>query len=159
MKHRFDVDGVRLHTWCAWDALFLPELIGKTARIESACEVSGQPMHLTVSPSRVESAEPSSPFISFLLPDAREFDRVVIKKCCHYVNFFRSREAGEAWIAKNPGTFLLTLDEAVEFGRLKNQVQFGTLPQSTDKHRSALVRGEQNEGISDSRRTQSERLI
>ena len=26
--HRFDVDGRRLHAWCAWDTLFLPELLG-----------------------------------------------------------------------------------------------------------------------------------
>jgi alkylmercury lyase len=131
MKHRFDIDRVRLHTWCAWDALFLPELIGKTAHIESACEVSGQPIHLTVSPSRVESAEPSSPVISFLLPDAHEFDRHVIKKFCHYVNFFRSREAGVAWIANYPGAFLLTLDEAVELARMKNRAQFGASLNST----------------------------
>jgi alkylmercury lyase len=159
MKHRFDVDGVRLHAWCAWDALFLPELIGKTAHIESACEISGQPVCLTISPSRVESAEPSSPVISFLMPDACEFDRDVIKKFCHYVNFFRTREAGETWIAKNPGTFLLTLDEAVELGRLKNQAQFGPLLQSAAAGGSAPVRGGQNQGISDSRKPRSERLI
>src|ERR1700687_543963 len=35
MKHRFEVDGVQLYTWCAWDTLFLPELLGKSARVDS----------------------------------------------------------------------------------------------------------------------------
>src|SRR2546429_174808 len=26
MKHRFELDGALLHTWCTWDTLFLPEL-------------------------------------------------------------------------------------------------------------------------------------
>jgi alkylmercury lyase len=132
MKHRFEVDGVmRLHTWCAWDALFLPEVLERTARVESVCEQSGQPVRLTVSPSGVESAEPASLFVSFLLPDACRFGSDIINRFCHYINFFRSRPDGEAWIAKNPGTFLLTLDEAVELARLKNRVQFGALLRST----------------------------
>lgn len=28
MAHRFAVDGKTLYTWCAWDALFMPELLG-----------------------------------------------------------------------------------------------------------------------------------
>jgi hypothetical protein len=55
MVHRFEVDGTQLYTWCAWDTLFLPELLGKSARVESVCEASGKPVRLTVSPKRVES--------------------------------------------------------------------------------------------------------
>src|SRR6266436_4875315 len=31
MHHRFEVDGRALSTWCAWDALFVPELLGRSA--------------------------------------------------------------------------------------------------------------------------------
>jgi alkylmercury lyase len=127
MKHRFEVDGVRLYTWCAWDTLFLPELLGKTARIESACATSGELVRLTVSPKRLEAAEPASPFVSFLAPDPSRFKQDVIENFCHYVHFFRSREDGEAWVSRNPGTFLLRLAEAAELARLKNEAQFGVL--------------------------------
>ncbi len=127
MKHRFEVDGVPLHTWCAWDTLFLPELLGKTARIESACESSGQSVELTVSPTGVEWVEPRFPVVSFLAPDASRFQQDIIKNFCHFVHFFRAREDGEAWVARNPGTFLLTLDEAFELARRKNRLQFGAL--------------------------------
>lgn len=125
MKHRFEVDGIRLHAWCAWDTLFLPELLGRTARVESTCGASGQPVHLTVSPAGVQSAEPRSLVVSFLDPVASRFQQNIIQNFCHYIHFFRSSTDGEAWIAKNPGTFLLTLEEAVELARLKNEVQFG----------------------------------
>lgn len=127
MKHRFEVDGVRLHAWCAWDTLFLPELLGKTAKVESACATSAQPVRLTVSPVRVESARPASLVLSFVEPNASRFDGDIITRFCHYVHFFGSRADGEAWIAKTPGTFLLTLDEGVELARLKNQGQFGAI--------------------------------
>jgi Alkylmercury lyase len=35
--HRFHVDSRELYTWCAWDTLFLPELIGRPAEVESTC--------------------------------------------------------------------------------------------------------------------------
>jgi alkylmercury lyase len=125
MKHRFEVDGIWLHAWCAWDTLFLPELLGKTARVESTCGTSGQPVHLTVSPVGVLSAEPRSLVVSFLDPVASRFQQDIIQNFCCYIHFFRSSADGEAWIAKNPGTFLLTLEEAVELARLWNEAQFG----------------------------------
>ena len=33
MPHRFEIEGKQLYTWCAWDTLFLPELIGRTAEV------------------------------------------------------------------------------------------------------------------------------
>jgi alkylmercury lyase len=131
MKHRFEVDGVRLHAWCAWDTLFLPALVGKTARVESACGTSGELVRLVVSPAGVESSEPPSPVLSFLDPIAARFDQNVIQNFCHYIHFFRSGADGDAWITKNPGTFLLTLDDAAELARLKNQGQFGGLLEKT----------------------------
>jgi alkylmercury lyase len=130
MKHRFEVDGMRLHTWCAWDAIFLPELLERAARVDSTCAQSGQRVRLTVSAAGVESAQPTSTLISFLAHDACRFGRDIINRFCHYINFFRSPADGEAWIEKTPGTFLLTLDEAVELARMKNQAQFGGLHQN-----------------------------
>lgn len=38
--------------------------------------------------------------------------------------FFASPEAGAAWSARRPGTFLLSLAQAFELARRKNGVQF-----------------------------------
>jgi len=64
--------------------------------------------------------------VSFLLPD-RAFDADVIQSFCHFVYFFASREAGEAWTSEHPGTFLLSLEEAFELGRLVNAMNFPSL--------------------------------
>jgi hypothetical protein len=42
----------------------------------------------------------------------------VINSFCHYVLAFASLDAADEWVAKNPGTFVLSLDEAFELGRL-----------------------------------------
>src|SRR6059036_1608131 len=35
--HRFRVDSRDLYAWCAWDTLFLPELLDRVAQVESRC--------------------------------------------------------------------------------------------------------------------------
>jgi alkylmercury lyase len=127
MKHRFEVDGVQLYTWCAWGTLFLPELLGKSARVDSICEASGKPLRLSVSPKRVESVDPGSVCISFLTPDSSRFQQDIVQNFCHCIHFFRPRKDGEAWIATRPGTFILSLDEATELAHRKNQLQFGSI--------------------------------
>lgn len=52
MGHRFLVDGRLLYAWCSWDALFIPELIGRAAQVESKDPVSGGAGRSDPSPRR-----------------------------------------------------------------------------------------------------------
>ena len=124
MPHRFKVDGRQLYNWCAWDSLFIPELLGKTADVESTCPISGEIISLTVSPKRVKHFSPEDAVVSFLSPTA-SFDMNVIASFCHYVLFFSSEESGNKWIANHEDTFLLTVNDAFEIGRLTNEATFG----------------------------------
>jgi alkylmercury lyase len=94
--------------------LFLPGILGTTARVESVCQTTGETISLVVSPpATLETSHPVA-VVSFLTPD-RRFDATVIQSFCHFVHL-SSRDAGEAWTAEHPGTFLLTLDDAFELG-------------------------------------------
>jgi alkylmercury lyase len=123
MSHRFAIGGHDLWTWCAWDTLFLPELIGKEASVSSACPVTGEKITLTVGADGVRALSPPDAVVSFLLPD-EEFDSNVVKSFCHFVHFFVSRQAGEQWTAKHDGTFLMSVEDAYELGRQANRAQF-----------------------------------
>jgi alkylmercury lyase len=121
--HRLEVKGRELFAWCAWDTLFLPGLIDATARVESVCPTTSETISLVVSTrGAVETSHPGA-VVSFLVPN-RDFDADVIQSFCHFVHFFASREAGEVWTAEHPGTFLLSLAEAFELGRLVNALNF-----------------------------------
>jgi len=122
--HRFKVNGRQLYTWCAWDSLFIPELLGKTAAVESSCPISGDTISLTVTPTRVENFSPAGAMVSFLSP-ATSFDMNIVAGFCYFILFFSSKENGNKWSANHNGTFLLTLDEAHEIGRLTNKATFG----------------------------------
>jgi alkylmercury lyase len=48
--HVFEIDGCRLYTWCALEALMFPALIGKTAHVLSRRAATGVPVSLTFTP-------------------------------------------------------------------------------------------------------------
>jgi alkylmercury lyase len=114
--HAVHVDGKRLWTWCAWDSLFIPAVLDTTARVDSICATTGEPVTATVGPNGVEQVSPAGAVISFLRRQGT-FDHNVILSFCHHVLFFSSAEAGEQWIAGRPDAFLLSLEQAFELGR------------------------------------------
>ncbi len=125
--HKLRIDGRTLSAWCAWDTLFLPQLLGNTVTVESTSPVAGAGVRLTVTPNGVERAQPADAHISFLLPDAARVEKDIVTTFCHFVHFFPSRRAAEDWSAEHPGTFVLSIDEGYELARRKNEAQYGEL--------------------------------
>lgn len=119
MRHQMLVDGRRLYAWCAWDTLFLPDLLGSAAQVESSCPVTGARISLHVTPERVE-CQGERPLVSFVLPDPQKAAADVVSNFCHYVYFFATGEAARDWSAAHPGTVIATLDEAWALGRERN---------------------------------------
>jgi|Tabmets5t2r1_1033131.scaffolds.fasta_scaffold26226_2 alkylmercury lyase len=115
--HRFEVGGRRLYTWCAWDTLFLPALLGREARVESACPVTGTEVRLTVGPDGVRAAQPPSLQVSFPAPASTVTSDITVSFCCH-VHFLADQDAAEEWLGENQGALALSLEDAVELGRL-----------------------------------------
>ncbi len=129
MAHRIELPGRTLWTWCAWDSLFIPEILGEEGRVESRDPESGATVRLTVTPEGVRSLDPETTVLSFVLPDASQFESSaenVMASFCHFVFFFESRASGERWRAKHEGTFLYDIDEDFELARRLNARNFGS---------------------------------
>src|SRR5438094_684377 len=105
------INGRTLWAWCAGDTLFLPEVLGETAAVESRDPESGELIRLTISPTRVEAAEPKDVTLSFLSPATVDFTSAtqIIATACHHIFFFAARASAERWVAKHPGKVLLSL--------------------------------------------------
>jgi alkylmercury lyase len=130
-EHRIELDGRALTAWCAWDTLFLPQLLGQTARVSSRCPVTGEQISLTVGPDGPSEVRPAGAVLSFLEPE-RPFDADVVLSFCHFVQFFASEEAAREWIAGHPGTFTLSLEQGFRLGRRTNRASFGSALASAD---------------------------
>ena len=123
-KHQFEVDGRRLHTWCAWDSLFIPEILQKSARVESTCPVTGDKIRLTATPEGVQAVDPPGAVMSFVLPERAKIEENVVRNFCHYVHFFSSAEAGSQWVSENDGTFIASMREAFALAKKMNASRF-----------------------------------
>src|SRR5438128_10190702 len=87
MPHRFRVDGRTLYTWCAWDSLFVPGILGLEAEVESSAPGSAARVRLRVAPDEVKHVEPRSAVMSFLLPSAQTIQADVLKAMATFCNY------------------------------------------------------------------------
>ncbi|WP_369699948.1 organomercurial lyase MerB [Alicyclobacillus sendaiensis] len=113
--HRFWVEEKQLYTWCALDTLMFPQLIGRTAYIESPCHSSGTPVRLTVEPERIVSVVPSWAVVSIVTPDDMSSVRSAF---CNEVHYFSSASKAQKWLDQHPGASVVSVEDAFELGRL-----------------------------------------
>lgn len=124
MGHRMEIDDITTFTWCAWDSLFIPELVGATAHVTSKCEQSSEEITLTVSPDGATAESHKDVVVSFVTPSVEEIRSNATASFCHFVYFFKDRQAGEVWLKDHPEAFLLGLDEAFAVGKKLNAERF-----------------------------------
>jgi alkylmercury lyase len=124
-RHVLRVDGRALYAWCAFDALFLAEVLGRPVDVASTCAATGMDIHLTVTAEGIGNADPAGAVMSFIMPEDPDYRADIRATFCRYVKFFAARSATAGWRAENPGTVVLTLDEAHALGRIRNQRAFG----------------------------------
>jgi alkylmercury lyase len=115
--HRFTVGGRQLYTWCAWDTLFLPAMLGQPADVQSTCRSTGSDIRLTVDPNGLRRVDPEPLWVSFP-PAATTSTAADITGtfCCH-VHFLATPAAAEHWLNRHPDGTVLDIDDAYELGR------------------------------------------
>jgi alkylmercury lyase len=98
-RHVYEVDGRKLYTWCAADALGFPVVLKQNANIESPDLVTGEKIRISVTPDRVEKIDPKSAVVSWV----KNIDVKNIRGSgCNNCNFFSSQETATIWIADHP---------------------------------------------------------
>lgn len=127
--HRLEVGGRTLYGWCAWDTLFLPEILGVPGRVSSRCPATDNLITLRVESDGPKDVNPRQAVVSLLNPDRADVaGNAVISSFCHHIRFLTSPEAWDDW-ARNTdnGTFMVTVSEAWELGRKVNRLRYGEL--------------------------------
>lgn len=122
--HALEVGGRTLYAWCALDTLFLPELLARPARIRSTSPDTDETISLTVDADGVHDVAPHGAVMSLHGVRGLDLEDVVGTFCC-YVHFFASEQAAQAWVERNEGTFVASIVEGFEYGRLFNHGLLG----------------------------------
>jgi alkylmercury lyase len=126
-KHCLRIDGQPLYTWCAWDTLFIPPLLGATAKVGSSCAASGEGVSLTVHPERIE-CEGRPPLVSLVAPDPQAAQTDLVRHFCCHVHFLAAAPAAAEWAATHPETHLATLEQAWQLGHRHNALRYAVQP-------------------------------
>jgi len=117
-SHKVLLDtGVEVYSMCAVDALGIPFMLRRDARIASVCSHCHGDVRVAISAKKVESSSPANLVVWFprVQPGC-----VPATDLCPEVNFFCSEEHLEAWRQDQPEHQgeLLSLGQAVERGRV-----------------------------------------
>jgi alkylmercury lyase len=122
-QHRLHVGDRTLYAWCAWDTLFLPELLGVTAHVESRVNGTDQTVRMTVSKDGVGGIDPPGTVLSMLRP-REDMLADIVKSLCHFIFFFPSEAGAQAWLQGRPDAFLMTVEDGFRLGQMKNRGHF-----------------------------------
>ncbi|MGH8946219.1 MAG: organomercurial lyase [Acidimicrobiia bacterium] len=122
--HSIEVEGRTVYGWCAWDTLFITEILGNETHVESTDPHSGASIRLTVTPEGVTEVQPPEAVVSLLLPDGG-LGADAIQRFCHRIYFFASPQSAQQWMADRPGMFAVTVAEAFQLGQLTNRLRLG----------------------------------
>lgn len=119
-RHRFRVRGHHLYTWCGFDALFLPIMLGERAEVASTCPITGTDITLTVEADGTPSAaSPQSAVVGIVGHDVTSCCTTTGPQSdvCTQMPLFASRQAGEQWQTGHPGVGIVDLLDAREIAR------------------------------------------
>lgn len=119
-QHRFRVRDHDLYTWCGFDALFLPIMLGERAEVASTCPVTSTEIRLTVEADGTVSAlSPEATVVGIVGEEVTSCCTTTgpQSEVCTQMPFFASRTAGEQWRADHPGVAIVDLDDAREIAR------------------------------------------
>ncbi|MGH2948364.1 MAG: organomercurial lyase [Solirubrobacteraceae bacterium] len=128
--HHVDMGEVTMWAWCAPDALFIPSMIGKAARIESPCAATGEPIHIRTTPAGVERVEPASAVVSTVSSDLLVTQG---RQVCNASNLYRDAEAASDWLAANPNGMVLPVVDTYDLYREVDRRLQPWLAQQTDR--------------------------
>ncbi len=123
-QHRFVTREARLFTWCVFDALFLPEILGQVATLITHCPASGAELTVELMPGGVGAGRSSDCVMSVVAPDAEACCTDLRKAFCDHVNLFRDEQAFQAWSHGRQGVECVTIQEAQYFARRRNALLY-----------------------------------
>ena len=118
--HQFRVRDNGLYTWCGFDALFVPIMLGEAAQVLSTCPVTGTPIRLSVdADGTVLSATPDTVVVGIVGEEVTSCCPVPGPESaiCTQMPFFASRQAGERWLAGRSGVAIVDLEDAQNVAR------------------------------------------
>ena len=121
-RHRFQIHGQDLFTWCAFDTVLFPPQLSAAARVQSTCPVTGRSISFVATPDgHVKDLTQASCVMSLIIPVERR--DCVRASFCERSLFFWSEQVASTFLTAHPEAVLLSIEEAAYVGKLVAQTR------------------------------------
>jgi len=115
-RHRFQIRGQSLYTWCAFDTVLFPPSLEAEAQVQSTCPVTGRPISFVATPEgTIKNLIPANGVMSLIIPAERR--DCVRASFCERSLFFWSEQAASTFLTAHPEAVLLSIEEAAYVGK------------------------------------------
>jgi len=111
--HRISIGGKELYAWCAYDAIYIPGVVGKSAEITSEDPNTGGLINIFITPSGVARIHPEGTVISVVGPEA-DMRGGANSSRCSQMRFFESRDSADRWVQGHSGISVLSVEDGYE---------------------------------------------
>ncbi|MCJ8166030.1 organomercurial lyase [Pontibacter sp. E15-1] len=113
-QHKLIVQNRTLYTWCAADAILLPQFLSFSALIESKDPVNGELIKLSVNEDFLEWTDPVPLSVSWV-EDADSCH--ISDSFCQRSHFFANQETAAKWLSENPDAKISHVEDFYTFVR------------------------------------------
>ena len=125
--HRFEIEDQVLFTWCVFDALFLPELLGKAGTLRTRCPVTEESIVIQIAIDRLAHVSPEAVVMSMVAPDREACCGDLRGAFCNRVSFFADAEAFARATAGLADVIALNAEEAMGLALRRNRLRYPDL--------------------------------
>jgi alkylmercury lyase len=115
-NYRISMDNIDVFAWCAYDAIYAPGVLGKTAQIASTDPITGEPINITITLDGVIEVRPEETVVSVVGPETNTIGGRESIRCTQMV-FFTSRESAHQWLQGRDDIAILSVEEVFEIAR------------------------------------------
>jgi alkylmercury lyase len=115
--HQILFSGPPLFTWCAFDTLLFPALLGRSAEVRSRCHATGVPIRCSVGLDGIEALTPAAAVVSLVAPGEGQAHREAGGSFCRHAHFFASPAAAGRWREAHTAAHLLPVTQAHALAR------------------------------------------
>lgn len=110
--HQILFSGPPLYTWCAFDTVLFPALLGRSAEVRSRCHATGVPIRCSIGVDGLEALVPAAAVITLIAPGRAAPCCDAGGSFCRHAHFFASPAAAGRWRAEHETGHVLPVAQA-----------------------------------------------
>jgi alkylmercury lyase len=126
-KHNVFHNNSKIYTWCAFDTLFLADLLAKPVSISSNCPTCFKAIACKVTDHDLTNFKSTDIVMSFIIPNKVDICEDLQNAFCCKVHFFCNEQCGSEWINLSSEIGFFDLADSLVIAQERNRQFLGNV--------------------------------